>query len=171
VDVLSAPGLLSWVDDGRHDVQALRTRREAIDADEAEWFARVQAGTLKPAQWDALATRWAEERAQLDADIAEAVSVDPAAAFVGADDVRALWDGLSVARRRAVLGALLFSIHVHPVGKGRRVQTVEATEGTVEMKWKRADRRVNLDAARSTASVRPRVPADAHGAIAAALSV
>lgn len=169
VEVLSAPGLLTWVDDGRHDIGALRARRDAIDADETEWFARVQSGMLRPAQWDVLSARWSEERAQLDRDIAEAVSVDPAAAFVGAEDVRALWDGLSTARKRAVLGALLHGVQVHPVGKGKRVRTVEEIEGTVTMRWKRAERRVRIDPDRTVSSVRGRVPDDSRDAIVRAL--
>ncbi|MDQ1124875.1 recombinase family protein [Microbacterium trichothecenolyticum] len=169
VEVLSAPGLLAWVDDRRHDIGALRARRDAIDADEKEWFARVQAGTLRPEQWDVLSTKWAEERTQLDGDIAEAVSVDPTAAFVGAEDVRGLWERMSTARRRAVLGALLLGVQVHPVGKGRRLTSIEAVEGTVTIMWRRAERRVKIDAERTVSSVRGRVPDDARDAVGRAL--
>jgi len=169
VEVLSTPGLLTWVDDGRHDVGALRTRRDAIAATRAEWLGLAKAGELTPDEWVEMKAGWDAELLQIDSDIAEAVSVDPAAAFVGAEDVRALWDGMSTARKRAVLGALLHGVQVHPVGKGRRVAKIEAVGGTVAMRWKRAERRVRIDPDRTVSSVRGRVPDDARDAIVRAL--
>jgi len=81
-----------------------------------------------------------------------------------------MWESMTTARRRAVLGALVHHVEVLPVGKGRRVVTVEQTEGTVVMGWKRAQRRVRLDRERSVASVVPQVPVGAHDEIAAALN-
>ena len=60
------------------------------------------------------------------------------------------------------LGALLFAIQVHPVGKGRRVLTVEATEGTVTMDCRRVERRLSLETGATTRT--PKVP-DAGKAI------
>jgi DNA invertase Pin-like site-specific DNA recombinase len=170
VKVLSEPGLLTWADTDGLDLGALRLRREALRVERAEWFQRVRVGKLTPMEWDELSARWDAELVQLDADIAEAVSGDPLASFVGTEDVRALWDSLSVARRRAVLEALLFSVEVHPVGKGKRVTTLRATEPTVTMNWRRAERRVTFDVDRTVTAVEGRVSPDARDAIAAALS-
>jgi len=52
---------------------------------------------------------------------------------VTSGDVRGMWESISVARRRAILGALVHHVHLGRVGKGVRVLTVEAAEGTVTM--------------------------------------
>lgn len=46
------------------------------------------------------------EAEEVERDLADALQADPLAQFVSADDVRDIWDGLSMGRRRAVLGAL-----------------------------------------------------------------
>ena len=170
VSLLSAPGLLQWMPDDGADIDALRARRASLVTTRAEWFARARSGSLAPHEWDVLAAEYDAEIRELDEALAVALQADPLAEIVTSDDVRGLWESMTTARRRAVLGALLHSIEVHPVGKGRRVVSVEATEATVTMGWKRAEHRVSLDTARSLVSVTPRVPDDAREVIAAALS-
>ncbi len=170
VGVLSAPGVLQHLPDEGADVAPLSARRSALVATRGEWFERAKAGTLAPHEWDALAAQHDAEIREIDAHLAEALTADPLAEIVTSNDVQSMWDGMTTARRRAVLGALVHRVEVLPVGKGRRVVTVEQTEGTVVMGWKRAEQRVRFDRERSVASVTPRVPADAHDEIAAALN-
>jgi DNA invertase Pin-like site-specific DNA recombinase len=169
IDVLSAPGLLSWADDSGVDVEALRGRQEALAALRAEWFQSARAGKLTPAEWDEMSAEWDAELVQLDAELADAVRVNPLAAFVTGDDVRGLWEGMSVGRRRAVLGALVEHVEVSPVGKGRRVRTVEEVEATVSMGWRRVEHRRSFETGKTTRT--PRVPVEAQEAIARALNV
>ncbi|KAA9131167.1 recombinase family protein [Microbacterium caowuchunii] len=168
VDVLSAPGLLSWVDDDPESIEVLRARREALSALRAEDEELYRARKLSPAMFSRLVDENAAEIADIDRELAEIVRVNPLAAFVSGDDVRDLWDGLSVGRRRAVLSALVDHVEVSPVGKGRRVLTVEAVEGTVSMGWRRVERRRSLDTGATTRT--PKVPDEARNAIVRALN-
>ncbi len=108
-----------------------------------------------------------EDGVRLDA---LALQADPLAEIVTSDDVRGMWESITTARRRAILGALVHHVEIGRVGKGVRVLTVEAAEATVTMGWRRADHRVSLTRARSLVSITPRVPDDARDIIAAALS-
>lgn len=170
IDALSAPGVLQHLPDNGADVTALSARRSALVTTRGEWFERAKAGTLAPHEWDALAAQHDAEIREIDAALAEALTADPLAEIVTSGDVLGMWERMTTARRRAVLDALVHRVDVLPVGKGRRVVTVEQTEGTVVMGWKRAQRRVRLDRERSVASVTPRVPENAHDVIAAALN-
>lgn len=170
IALLSAPNLLQWVPEGGADIDALRARRSSLVSTRAGWFERAKAGTLSPHEWDALAAQHDAEIQVVDATLASALKADPLAEIVTSDDVRGMWENITTARRRAVLGALVHRVEIGRVGKGVRVTTVEAAEGTVTMGWRRAEHRVSLTRARSLVSVTPRVPDDAREVIAAALS-
>jgi len=70
--------------------------------------------------------------------------------------------------RRAVLSALVHDVQVLPVGKGRRLRTVEEIDGTVTLGWRRVERRRSLETGQTTRT--PKVAQEAQDAIAAALS-
>lgn len=74
----------------------------------------------------------------MNEQIARAVWTDPIAAVVGSDDGRAWWDdeATTLARRRAVVETLM-TVVIHPVGKGRRIATLEAAAETIEIRWSR----------------------------------
>jgi hypothetical protein len=80
------------------------------------------------------------ELAEVTAAIGAALAVDPFAAVISADDVRAAWDGLTLARKRRIISEL-FAIVIRPVGKGVRVTTVEHVARTVDVVWNRPGRR------------------------------
>ena len=84
--------------------------------------------------------------------------------------MRALWDGLGTARRRAVLKSLVFSVEVRPVGKGKRVKAVEAIGLTVTINWRRAQRRVAFDEDRILTSLVDRVSPNAEETATAAVN-
>lgn len=168
INLLSAPGLLKWVDDDGQDIDALRARREALGARRAEAECLYRTGKLSGGTFSAMVDEIDAETETVDRDLAEAVRSNPLAEFVSVDDVRALWDGLSVGRRRAILSALVFSVDVLPVGKGVRVRTVEQTEGTVILRWRRAEHRVSWDTGEATHI--GKMPTEAQAAISSALN-
>lgn len=168
VGVLSAPGLLSWVDDGGHDIDALRLRREAIAARRAEAEALYRSRRLSAEGFADEVDELDVEADEVERDLADALRSNPLAQFVTGDDIRTIWDGLSMGRRRAVLSALVHDVQVLPVGKGRRLRTVEEIDGTVTLGWRRVERRRSLETGQTTRT--PKVAQEAQDAIAAALS-
>ena len=70
--------------------------------------------------------RLAAVEVQLDA----AADRSPLGPLIGAQDVRAVWDGLPLRKRRAVIGALMV-VTVMPAGKGRTF-----TDDQVRIGWK-----------------------------------
>lgn len=169
IDVLSAPNLLQWADDGGADIEALRTRREALVAQRAEAEGLYRTRKLSAGTFTLMVDEFDAEVAQVDAQLGDVLRADPLAAFVGVDDVKGLWDSINTNRRRVVLTALLRAVEIRPVGKGRRVVNLEAVAPTVAMRWREVERRVKLDADRTVSSVRGRVPIDAQGDILRAL--
>jgi len=67
---------------------------------------------------------------ELEAQIAGAGSASPLA-IVAAEDVRATWQTLSIAQRRAIIAALMTPV-LHLPGRGTRTFRPE----TVEIRWK-----------------------------------
>ena len=57
--------------------------------------------------------------ARIEAQLAEATEVSPLAPLIGADDVAAAWEGLTMGQQRAVIGALV-TIMVQPAGRQRQ---------------------------------------------------
>lgn len=168
VNVLGTPGLLTWVDDGGADIDSLRTRREALAAERAEAEGLYRSRKLSAPTFSDMVDEIDAALAQTDGDLADALRADPLAEFVSVDDVHGLWDSISTNRRRVVLAALLHAIEIRPVGKGRRILTMDDTESTVTMRWREVEHRVSLATGHTTHTVK--VPGDAHEAISGALS-
>jgi DNA invertase Pin-like site-specific DNA recombinase len=134
VERLSRPdavGLLA--DDTRPDVGAmreeavaLRTRLDALAVEFAD-------GALTASQLRAATERLREKLADVEARMADAGRIDVLGPLVTADDVRAAWDGLSDARRRAVVD-LLMVVRLHAPGRGART----FNPATVEIRWRGA---------------------------------
>jgi DNA invertase Pin-like site-specific DNA recombinase len=124
-----ASGLLA--DDTRPDVGmlreeavVLRTRLDALAVDFAD-------GELTASQLRTATERLRDKLADVEARMADAGRVDVLGPLVIADDVRAAWDSLSAARRRAVVD-LLMTVVLHAPGRGTRTFRPE----TVEITWK-----------------------------------
>jgi hypothetical protein len=132
IERLSRPDAAALlVDHKKPDVDALRTEavaiRQRLDA-LANDFAD---GSLTASQ---LRTATARARARLsdvESQMADAGRVDILGPLVAAEDVSAAWEGLSVARRRAVIDTLA-TVRLHPVGRGVRTFRPE----TVGIEWK-----------------------------------
>lgn len=73
--------------------------------------------------------------ARVDAQIAQAMNRDPLAEAATGDDVHGWWQAATLARRRAVVDALMLVV-IQPIGHGRRVRTLEAAAETVTIEWR-----------------------------------
>lgn len=170
VSLLSTPGLLQWVPEDGADIDAMRARQTALRSDRDDAETLYAEGAISAATLRTKTATLDPEILAVDAAITAALQSDPLAEIVTSEDVRGMWNSITTARRRAILGALVDRVEIGPVGKGVRVLTLEAAEGTVLMSWKRVEHRVSLTRSRSLSAGRPLVPLDARGAVAAALN-
>jgi site-specific DNA recombinase len=111
-DLIAAP--VKGVDVGglRAELATCRDRLEEIAGD-------YEDDKITRGQFLARTEKRRAKMARIEAQLAEATETSPLAPLVGAADVAAAWEGLSLGQRRAVLGAL-FVITVKPAGRGRR---------------------------------------------------
>ncbi len=108
----------------RDDAVALRARLNSAATDYAD-------GNITASQLRTITERIRTKLADVEREMADAGRVDVLGALVGATDVRAAWDALSVDRRRAVV-ATLATVTVHPPGRGVRTFRPES----VGIDWK-----------------------------------
>lgn len=168
IALLSTPNLLQWVDDGGTDIEALRTHRDALAAERAEAEGLYRARKLSAATFSAMVDEFDAELGQIDTALGDALRADPLAEIVTGDDVRGLWESMNLNRRRAVLGALLHAVEVHPVGKGRRIVSADDIEPTVLMRWREVEHRTSFATGETTHTAK--VPGDAKQVVSEALS-
>jgi site-specific DNA recombinase len=102
-----------------YDVAALRaelaTCRQRLD----EIAADYEDDKMTRSQFLTRTDKRRAKMATIEAQLAEATEVSPLAPLIGAEDVAAAWDGLTMGQQRAVLQALV-TITVRPAGRGRR---------------------------------------------------
>ncbi|MDQ3762146.1 MAG: recombinase family protein [Actinomycetota bacterium] len=108
------------IDHSRPDVDALRNQAQVLRARLEELGAEFAMGELPAAQLRVINDRIGQQLAVIEAQIADAGKVSVLGGLVGATDVRAVWGGLDIDRRRAVIDALM-SITLHSPGRGARV--------------------------------------------------
>lgn len=120
-----AAGLL--VDESRPDVEELRVESVALRARLDSLAVDFADGVLTASQLRAATERLRARLAEVEGQMADASRVDVLGALVGAEDVRAAWDGLSVDRQRAVIDVLA-RVVVHPPGRGVRTFRPETVE-------------------------------------------
>lgn len=166
VGALSDPGRLVVIQGDVEDVAALRVSLAALEGK------RVRARMLWRSE-DFSNEDYQEEVALIEAQVSDlegrisaAVKADPLSGLLWADDVRALWDGLPLARRQIVIRELFETIEIQPVGKGVRA-TMDAPR--VRLIWR------SLVAHKYSISTRkpfavPQLDARQGAVIAAALS-
>lgn len=121
------------VDHEKPDVDALRTEALAIRQRLDSLATDFADGSLTASQLRAATARARSRLAAVEAQMADAGRVDVLGPLVAAEDVQAVWDGLSKARRRAAIDALA-TVRLHPVGRGVRTFRPE----TVSIEWKGA---------------------------------
>ena len=113
------------------DLAALQTQATALRqrlTDAASMFAR---GVVTASQMETMTAEIHAALDQAETRIADAGRVNVLGPLVGADDVAAAWEALSLDRQRAVI-ATLADVKICPVGRGRR--TFDPT--SVVITWK-----------------------------------
>jgi DNA invertase Pin-like site-specific DNA recombinase len=135
------------------DLGALAAREGALRGARRELLDLAASGTFSAEEVRVRVMPMDDELARLTAQRAAALADDPMAQLVGADDIREAWEGLTLARRRRVIRELLVIV-MRPVGKGRRVLTLEDAAATVALVWRKPSRpRVALPALVNEADV------------------
>lgn len=107
----------------RDEANGARARLDALAIDFAD-------GALTSSQLRAATSRLRERLSEIEAQLSDAGRVDVLGALVGAEDVSAAWDALSIARQRAIVEALA-TVTLHPIGRGTRTFRPE----TVGIAW------------------------------------
>lgn len=107
------------VDDDRPDADALRTEASAIRTSIDELATLLGEKVLTAAGVRRESARLNERLAEVEALQADAGRVDVLGPLIGADDVRAVWDGLGADRQRAVIDVLM-NVVLMPPGRGTR---------------------------------------------------
>jgi site-specific DNA recombinase len=116
------------------DVAELRDERAIIAQASAELMKAVETGRRTFDQIVEGLDRNDARVAEIDADIAAASKGAALSGLVGVDDVRAAWDALSLARKRAVVAeVLVFTINT--AGQGNRSQSFEKIAATTSVRY------------------------------------
>jgi site-specific DNA recombinase len=101
------------------EAESIRRRLDDLAGDWA-------VGVLTRSQLTAATERATARLAEISRELAGAAGGGPLAPFAGAGErAAALWDGLDLSRRRAVLTAATTSVVLHPAGRGARVLDLE----------------------------------------------
>jgi site-specific DNA recombinase len=101
------------------DVAALRAELATCRARLDEIAADYEDDRITRSQFLTRTDKRRAKIAGIESQLADATEVSPLTPLIGADDVAAAWDGLSMGQQRAVLQALV-TITVQPAGRGRR---------------------------------------------------
>ena len=105
----------------RPDVSALHREAARIRAGLDEMAADKIAGLVSRSQLIAATEQANALLADISAEIARAAGGGPLSRFAGREhEAAALWDGLDLASRRAVIRAAAESVTLHPAGRGAR---------------------------------------------------
>lgn len=129
-----AVDLLAQHDDPVDVAGAQRDMREARGTLDALAGA-LGAGEMDMQEWRA-ASGAARRRLQAAEDVlSRAVKANPVASLVGAEDPRAVWGGLDLSRRRAVVSYLM-TVTVHPARRGRLPGGARLDTDAIEVQWR-----------------------------------
>jgi hypothetical protein len=130
------------VDDERPDVDALRTEAMALRLRLDQLATEFADGVLTASQLRTATDRTRSNLAAVEAQMADAGRVDVLGPLVSADDVRAVWSALGVARQRRAIDVLM-QVTVRSPGRGARIArddagsyVLEAIGATVDIKWR-----------------------------------
>ncbi|WP_327007086.1 recombinase family protein [Dactylosporangium sp. NBC_01737] len=113
------------------DVAALRAEAKAIRENLNELAADKALGLIDRGQLLAATTKGKERQAEIESQLQAAVVDSPLSPLIGADDVKAVWDGLPLSHQRLVVKELM-TVRILPSGrKGRGFDP-----STVEITWR-----------------------------------
>ena len=127
---LSRPDLADLCAPRRPDLAPLHREAASIRRNLDEMAGDRALGLVTREQMIAATKRGSDRLAEIEAQLAASASTSALAPFAAAGEARAVWEGLDVARRRAVIDALT-PVILHPAGRGARV----FDPGTVEIPW------------------------------------
>lgn len=116
------------------DVPALLTRQKAIEARVQSLVDFVADGTFSASDIKERKSLLDIEAATVEQELADALTNDPLAEVITAEDVRAKWDALSLSRQREVVRLICTPV-IHRVGKGVRVRTLDQADHTLHYQW------------------------------------
>lgn len=119
------------IDHSRPDVEELREAARALRARLDELGAEFASGELPASQLRVINDSIAAKLCEIEGEIADAGRVSVLGDLIGVGDVRTVWEGLDLDRRRAVIDALM-TITLTSPGRGARVFDPD----TVRIDWK-----------------------------------
>ncbi len=133
---LARPDTVDLLDDReRGDADALRAERERLATAIRQAGDDEMDGLIDRAERVRLTKRANGRISEIDEKLRSGADVDALAGIIGAADVSATWDTLTLGRKRAILEALA-TVVVHSVGQGnRRNMSDEAMAKTVDFEW------------------------------------
>lgn len=124
-----------FVPDDGPDISVLHARREELERrsefiyEDAARRGRIEAARKSLDELD-------EELRQVNEQIAEVLDREPLAELAEVEDIRQWWEDASLSQRRAVVQMLMVPT-IHPVGMGKRVDSLERAMETVSIYWHR----------------------------------
>ncbi|AMG82267.1 hypothetical protein AXH82_01900 [Microbacterium sp. PAMC 28756] len=123
------------IDRERPDAEALSAELTRLEAVRRELGDDRDEGLIGRAEYQRRLKRVDAKLAEVRGKLERGAVVEPLRDLVGAEDVRAVWDGLTLGRKRAVIEALM-TIVVHSVGQGNRRNMPDAAmAGTLSILW------------------------------------
>ena len=123
------------VDDTAPDVPMLRRELQALRKREEKLADGYADGDLTLAQVRRATERLKARRAELESQMAHTDRAPILGPLVGAEDPRATWDALSLAKRQKVITTLvMITLHRGRPG-GRRPGEGPVPDGSVEIRW------------------------------------
>jgi hypothetical protein len=120
IDRLSRPDAADLLQDtDRPDIDALRDEALAIRIRMDSLAVDFADGVLTASQLRTATERMRSSLAEIEARMADAGRVDILGPVIRAADVKATWNGLLLARKRAIIDTLM-TVRIHPPGRGVR---------------------------------------------------
>jgi len=145
ITVLSTPGTLIRLPDDDVDVPALKVRKAALENKLHEAYEMWECDELDRAGYARAQARFDSEIELITSQLSAAFKRDPLSDVVSVTDLRSVWADLTTARKQTIIRTLLERIAIHPVGKGKRIKSVEAVSGTVVLTWRNTLKRYSFN--------------------------
>lgn len=121
------------------DIPALHAQRTALEGRRSSISSLLAKGLLTERDAEQDLTDLAAEIRAVNDELAQAVQLSPLADLASVGDAHVWWAQVTLARRRAVIDALI-TVAIRPVGMGKRVTTLDAAIETVEIDWRARSR-------------------------------
>ena len=117
------------------DIEVLNARKIELGSRESAIAQLIASGKMNAQAARGALDVLADELKGVNNEIARSILRDPLAELAGVADARAWWCEATLARRRAVIQALML-VAIQPVGAGRRITTMDAAASSVAIEWR-----------------------------------